>query len=440
MTPELLTALIFVFILAGIMLGYPIVFVIGGVAGIFGLIVYGSATPTVFATTIYSTITNYVLIAVPLFVLMGNLLERSGIAESLFGALRYLLGPVRGGIALAVVSVCIVFAACTGIVGASVVTMGVLAIPPMLKYGYDKSLTTGTVAAGGSLGILIPPSIMLVIMGSQARVNVGQLFAGAFVPGVMLGILYMIYIFITCNIKPHLGPPLSLEERKAVPVVRRLKLSVINLIPPLLLILGVLGSILAGIATPTEAAGVGAFLVLLMMVGYRRFSLLAVKEAVFECAKTSGMVLLIAAAATCFSSVFVAGGCGEVIKNAVLGLEIGKWGVLVIIMLVYFLLGMLMDWVAIVFITFPIFMPIASELGFDTIWFMMLIAINLQSSFLTPPFGYALFYLKSIVPPEVKMIDIYRGIVPFVLIIGVVLILCVFFPEIILWLPSIMVG
>jgi len=379
-------------------------------------------------------------VAIPLFIFMANLLSESGVAEGLFDSLRYLLGPLRGGVAMAVVAVSTVFAACTGIIGASVVTMGLLATPVMLRYGYQKELTMGTICAGGTLGILIPPSIMLVVMGDQATISVGRLFMGAVIPGLILSGLYLVYIAIVCWRKPELGPALSLEERAAVPVRKRLSGSLIHLMPPMILILGVLGTIFTGVATPTEASGVGAFLAFLMVIGYRKFTWQRLRDAVWSCAKTSTRVKIILCGASCFTGVFLGIGGGDVITGFVMGLGLGRWGIYIIMMAIVFILGMFIDWIGIVLIIFPIFLPIAASLGFNPLWTVVMIAVNLQASFLTPPFGYALFYMKGIVPPEVTLVHIYRGIVPFVILMLIGLAFCTLNPWTVLWLPGQMIG
>jgi len=435
-----LTISMFVALIIGLLMGHPLAFVLGGLAVIFGFIGWGPQCYVMFANRIWGMMDNYVLVAIPLFIFMANLLSESGIAEGLFSSLRYLLGPLRGGVAIAVVVVSTVFAACTGIIGASVVTMGVLATPIMLKYGYQKELTMGTICAGGTLGILIPPSIMLVVMGNQATLSVGKLFMGAVIPGLILAVLYLAYIAIMCWRKPELGPALSLEERAAVPVRKRLTGSLINLVPPVILIIGVLGSIFTGIATPTEASGVGAFLAFLMILGYRKFTWKGLRDAVWSCAKTNTMVIIILCGATCFTGVFLGIGGGEVVTNLVLGIGLGRWGIYAIMMLIIFILGMFIDWIGIVLITFPIFLPIAADLGFDPLWFVIMIAVNLQASFLTPPFGYALFYMKGIVPPEVTLMHIYRGIIPFVILMAIGLLFCTLNPWTALWLPGKMIA
>ncbi len=314
LSPETLTVLMFVGLLVGLFMGHPLAFVLGGLAVIFGLVGWGPSVFYVFMNRIWGTMDNYVLLAIPLFIFMAQLLDRSGVAEGLFEALRYLMGQIRGGIALAVIAVSTVFAACTGIIGASVVTMGLLAIPMMRRYKYNEELTYGAICAGGTLGILIPPSIMLVVMASEATLSVGKLFAGAVFPGLILAFLYMGYIAIMCNLKPELGPPISREERAQVTNAQVAMMVLKSLVPPMILILGVLGSIFFGVATPTEASGVGAFLSFLMVIAYRKFTWRGLYEAVMQTAKTTTMVILILCGATCFTGVFLGIGGGDVVR------------------------------------------------------------------------------------------------------------------------------
>ena len=437
--PELLTILMFSGLIAGLLLGHQLAFVLGGLAVIFGFLAWGPDSFGMFMSRIYSMMDNYVLIAIPLFILMAQLLGQSKVSENLFDSLRYLLGPIRGGVALAVVVVSVLFAACTGIIGASVVTMGVLALPLMIRYQYDKKLSTGVICAGGALGILIPPSIMLIVMGSETGLSVGQLFAGALLPGVILGVLYLAYVFVMCYLHPELGPTLSLEERRSISR-REILLKVLkSLVPPMILILGVLGSIFAGIATPTEAAGMGAALALVLIFCYRRFSWAMLFEAVTVTTRATSMVLIVAVGATCFTGVFLGTGGGNVVSEFILSMGMGKWGIFLVMMLINFILGMFIDWLGIVMITFPIFVPIASSLGFDKLWFVVISAVMLQNSFLTPPFGYALIYLRGIAPQEVTTQEIWYGALPFVAIMLFGFIICTFLPEIILWLPALVV-
>jgi tripartite ATP-independent transporter DctM subunit len=331
------------------------------------------------------------------------------------------------------------FGACTGIIGASVVTMGLLSLPVMLKYGYDKRIACGSVAAGGTLGILIPPSIMLIVMGNQSKVSVGKLFAGAVIPGIILASLYILYILYKCYRNPKAGPPLSKEERAAVSSKQILMMVAKSLVPPMILIIGVLGSIFAGVATPSEASGVGAFLSLVLTAVYGKFTWKGLRSAVLQTAKTSTMVITILLGASCFTGVFLGLGGGDVVKDFILNLGWGKWGTFFVMMAICFVLGMFVDWIGIVMITFPIFLPIAAELGFDKLWFVVIIAVMLQDSFLTPPFGYALFYLKGVAPPEIETKDIYWGSFPFWRLMEIGLIICVLFPATITWLPSVLV-
>ncbi len=438
LAPEIIVALMFIGILVGFLLmGHSIAFVLAGLAVIFALIGWGPEAWYLLMGRTFDIMQNNLLIAVALFILMATFLERGGIAEGLFRGMLYLFGPVHGGIALAVVVLSVILAACTGIMGATVVSMSLLAIPVMIKHGYDKHLATGTVAAAGTLGIIIPPSIMLVLMADQSGISVGRLFAGGIGPGVVLGILYFIYILVRTNRNPKLGPALSAEERAAVPVRQRVRLVAVNMVPPLVLIFGVLGSIWLGVATPTEASGVGAFLALVLMIAYGKFTWRKLADSVWTATRTNCMVIAIIVGASVFTAVFLGLGGGGVVTNAVLAVGfLGKWAVFMIMMLIVFILGFLIDWIGIIYITFPIFLPIADSLGFDTLWFVMILAINLQASFLTPPVGYALFYLKGTVPKGIELLDIYRGIVPFVALQLLGLLITVIFPPLATWLPS----
>lgn len=432
MDPVIMTFLMFGGLIAGLLLGHPLAFVLGGLAVIFGILAWGPASLPLFANRILGLTDNFILVAIPMFILMANLLQQSGVADGLFESLRYLLGRVRGGVALAVVAVCTIFAACTGVIGASVVTMGLLALPMMLRYGYDKKLSAGSIMAGGTLGILIPPSIMLIVMADMSGLSVGKLFIGSVVPGLILAGLYMLYIIILCGRRPDLGPPLSPEERRLMPMKKRLTMALVSLVPPVLLIMGVLGSIFTGLATPTEASAVGALLALLLTIIYRRFSWRMIKETTLATAKTVSMVMIILVGATCFTGVFMGIGGGKALSSLILGVGLGKWGTFAAMMLVVFVLGIFIDWIGIVYITFPVFLPISVELGFDPLWFVVCIAIILQTSFLTPPFGYALFYMKGIAGEELSTMQIYHSIVPFVFMVLIGLFLCIQFPQLIL--------
>jgi tripartite ATP-independent transporter DctM subunit len=439
MSPEFITIGMFVGLLIGLFMGHPLAFVLGGLAVIFGFFGWGPSSFYMFLGQTWGIMDNYILVCIPLFIFMAQLLDQSGVAEDLFDTMRYVFGPIRGGIAVAVVVVSTLFGACTGIIGASVVTMGLLGMPVMLKYKYNKRLASGAICAGGTLGILIPPSIMLVVMADQAAVSVGKLFAGAVIPGIILATLYIAYILIHCWFKPSDGPALSAEERQAVSNKQLAKMVLKSMIPPMILIIGVLGSIFAGIATPTEAAGVGAMLAFGMTVAYGKFTFSGLKAAVVNTAKTTSMVILILVGAACFSSIFMGSGGGEVVKDFIVGIGFGKWGTFIVMMIILFFFGMFIDWIGIIMITFPIFLPIAQELGFDKIWFIVTMAVMLQDSFLTPPFGYALFYLKGVAPPEVKTSDIYWGAFPFWRLMEVGLLIVVIWPSTITWLANVLV-
>lgn len=436
-------------LVAVIFSGYPVAFGLAGIGIIFAII---GDLPFVFLGTVISrifsgVIANWLLLAVPLFVFMGLLLERSGMARNLLLSLERLLGGMRGGLACAVALLGIILAASTGIIGASVVLLGVLALPVMLHNGYDKSLACGTVAASSTLGILIPPSIMLVLMGDILQISVGDLFAAALLPGLVLGSLYIVYILIVAFFSPERAPAAkrSLDNRSSFILILEL---LRDLVGPLFLIVAVLGSIMAGLATPTEAAGVGAAGALLLCALARQLKWTVLKETVLETGVMTGMIIFIAIGATCFSAVFKRLGGARMIEDAVFGFSLGPWEVLGLVMLLIFLLGFVLEWIEISYIVLPLFAPLIAILDFGfgftesetLLWFALLVAINLQASFLTPPFGYALFYLKGVVPPAITIVDIYRSIVPFVLLQLLGLAVVISFPSLVLWLPRLIAG
>jgi tripartite ATP-independent transporter DctM subunit len=440
MSPEAATIGMFLSLLFGIFIGVPLGLVLGGLALIFGFTLLGvPATLSMFVTRIYGVMDNYILVSVPLFIFMAQLLSRSGVAEVLFETVRYLFGPVRGGIAITVVVVSTIFAACTGITGAACVTMGLLALPTMLRYGYDKRLSCGCITGASALGILIPPSIMLIIMAEQTGLTVGKLFAGAIIPGIALSSMYIIYILIRCYFNPLDAPALPPEERAKISSKELIVMTLKSFVPPTLLIIGVLGAMFAGVATPTEAAGSGAFLSFLLVLAYRKFTWKGFYETVIQATKSTCMVLLVLVGASCFTGVFMGIGGDAIIRDLIIGLNLGKWGTYIIMMVIFFILGCFLDYIAIIMLTFPIFLPIAKEMGFDLLWWVVSVAVMLQDSFITPPFGYNLFYLKGCAPPEVSMTDIIRGSIPFWEIMELGLVFVCFFPWSITWLPSILI-
>lgn len=420
-----------------LMLGYPIGYVLGGVGIITGLIFWGPEVFQILAHRFFMLQWNFILIAVPLFVLMGCVLERSGVAEKLYGAFHIWMGSLRGGLALATVFVCTIMAAATGIVAASVTMMGLLALPQMLKRGYNTELAAGTVMAAGTLGQLIPPSVMLVIYGAWAQLPVGRLFMAAIFPGLVLSGLYIGYILIRTGLRPELGPPLP-EEERGVPLRQKLLLLLTSIVPPIFLILAVLGTIFFGVATPTEAASMGVVGSLIIAAMNRRLTFSVLKEAAYRTAKILGMFGVVSGGSYSFIGIFMGLGGGPVVEDILLGLELGPWGTLAVMMLILLILGMFIDWIAIVMLIVPLFSPLLAPLGFDPLWFGILVAVNLQASFLSPPFGFALFLIRGLGIPGVTMADLMRSVIPFVLLIMIGVALVAVFPQLALWLPSVM--
>ncbi|MEA3348695.1 MAG: TRAP transporter large permease subunit, partial [Pseudomonadota bacterium] len=393
-----------------------------------------------FANNSWGLMQNYVLVAVPLFIMMAQVLDRSKVADKLFESLYIVLGGLKGGLGLAVVVVSTVFAATTGIIGASVVAMGLLAGPALIKKGYQKELSSGIICASGTLGILIPPSIMLVVYGGLTgykETSVGNLFAGAILPGILLSSLYFLYIIILCYLKPKIGPPIPESDRTHTSA-QKWAMTLKSLIPPLGLILAVMGTILSGIATPTEAAALGVVGSMILAMANKQLNWRVLKEASISTYKTTAMIMMLFIGGKFFSTVFLSMGGGDVVANVLLGSGLNRYLVLAIMMAIVFFMGMFIDWAAILLVTVPIFTPIAMELGFNPLWFAMLMCVNLQTSFLTPPFGYALFYFKGVAPSGISIGHIYRGIIPFVALQLIGLAMLIIFPEIITWLPSVL--
>ena len=422
-----------------LMAGFPVTFTLMGTALCFGLIGFGWDLFNLLPLRIWGVMTNVTLLAVPLFVFMGVMLERSGLAEELLDTMGLLFGRIRGGLAVSVVIVGALLGASTGIVGATVVTMGLLAVPTMLKRGYQKELATGTVSASGTLGQIIPPSIVLVLIGDIVGVPVGDLFMGAVLPGMVLVGLYVIYILVIAWLKPKWAPPVpraELAELTPGVMFRRMSRA---LFPPLFLIVAVLGSIFAGIASPTEAAAVGAVGATLLTVVNRKFNLTILREVMHSTMQLTCMVFIILVGAASFGLVFRGMGGDDLVRHFLGGIAHthGKWFVLFIVMGLIFIIGFFLDFIEITFIHVPVLAPIMIEFGFDPAWFCILIAVNLQTSFMTPPFGFSLFYLKAVTPPEIETGHIYRGIIPFVILQLIGLLIVVFFPVLVEWLPKV---
>jgi tripartite ATP-independent transporter DctM subunit len=436
---QLAAVVMFALLLAVVIGGVHLAFALMFMGLIFGLIYLGSSIFPMAMLQIFDVMESEILIAVPLFVFMGTVLEKSGVAEKVYQSLYEFFGPVRGGLALATIATCTIFAACTGVIAATVTTMTLLAVPAMLKRKYDKGLATGVVCAGGSLGILIPPSVMLVMYGPMANLSVAKLFAAALFPGLFLSALYLAYIIIRCWLQPGAAPAISSEERTAIGAKLVLR-TIMQMVPSFFLIIAVLGSIIAGIASPTEASGVGAFCALVLAAAYRKLTIQYIKEAAYATLIVTTMVFFIIIGAGIFNAVFLYLGGGTLIRNALIGLPLGKWFVLFTMMFILFVGGFFISWQGLLYIVVPIFLPVVTAMGFDPLWFALLVCVNLQMSFLTPPFAYAIFFVKGASPPEITTWDIYRGVTPFVMLQALGLFVCVVYPEIILWLPRVTLG
>ncbi len=422
-----------------ILIGFPVTFTLLGTAMTFGMIGFGWNFFNLLPLRIWGVMNNVTLLAVPLFVFMGVMLERSGLAEELLDTMGLVFGKIRGGLAVSVVVVGALLGASTGIVGATVVTMGLIAVPTMMRRGYQKELATGTVAASGTLGQIIPPSIILVLLGDIVGVPVGDLFMGAVFPGLILVTLYVIYILIVSIIKPEWAPLIPQEELDAIKSREMLIRVAKSLFPPLFLMVAVLGSMFAGVATPTEAAAVGAVGATILTLANRSFTYQMLREVSYSTMQLTSMVFIILVGAAAFGLVFRGTGGDTLVRTFLGGLAAthGKWFVFAMVMFVIFIVGFFLDFIEIVFIHVPVLAPIMIEFGLDPLWFCVLLAVNLQTSFLTPPFGFSLFYLKAVVPDDITTGHIYRGIIPFVILQMIGLAIVTLFPILATWLPRI---
>ena len=442
-----LTVLMFGSLMILLMLGLPLAFVTGGLACVFLFVLGDAQTLNIVPSRIFPLMTNYQLSAIPLFIFMAAMLERAGIINEMFDVIYKLLGGVRGGLASATIIASTILAAMVGVIGAAVVTMGIIALPAMLKRMYNPEIAMGSIMAGGTLGILIPPSILAIIYAVVAEQSVGELFIGAVFPGLLLSGLYILYVTLTCYARPSYGPPIPVEER----VSAREKLQLLGrMSAPIALIAVVLGIIFAGVATPVEAAGIGTFGAFVVAAIHRKLDWPTVREACLTTLKASAMVIWIMFGATIFVGLYVLEGGQEFVNAAITGSGLGPWQILILMQIMLIVLGMFLDWVGILLLAVPIFVPIVKALGAQAfglgseadlvLWFGVLYLVNMQMSFLSPPFGYALFYLRGVAPADIPMIRIFKAALPFLAIQFIGLILCMVFPGIITWLPNIVYG
>jgi tripartite ATP-independent transporter DctM subunit len=430
MSTELVTVILFGGLITLLTIGVPVVFALSSISILVAFILGGSNDLFIVATTTYRQITDYGLMSIPLFLLMGNFLLHSGISDRLFKALNQWLSGVRGGLAIVSVGVCVALAMCGGF-GPGILMMGLIAVPAMLRHKYDKSLALGSVMAGGVLGEIIPPSIIMIIFAYISRVSIGRLFFGGAIPGFITAFMYILYIFTRCYFQPHLAP-----KTAQVTNWKEKMIALKEIILPAMLIFLVLGAIFFGVATPSEAAGVGATGSCLICIIYRKLTLKVMLDACLETMKISGMALWILVAATLFGVVYTMAGAQSLVMEMVQGAELSRWVIFAAMQFILLIFGAFMDDYAVITICAPIFMPVAVFLGFDPIWFSIIFILNMQVAYLTPPFGWALILMKGVAPPEVHTKDIWRSIPPFVAIQLLVLVLTMLFPQLALWLPE----
>jgi tripartite ATP-independent transporter DctM subunit len=419
--------------------GFPIAFSLLAVAFGFGMYTFSDAVFFQFTQKVEEVASNFVLAAVPLFVFMGAMLERSGIAEQLFSAVHMWTKRLPGGLAVGTVIMCIIFAASTGVIGATETVVGLLTIPAMMRYQYSKSLISGTICAGGSLGTIIPPSVVVVVMGPIAQVSIGDLMVGMIFPGLILSGLYIVYIVGLCILRPETAPRID-DGEDDPPFLQKVFITIKALVPPLFMIFAVLGSIMLGWAAPTEAAGLGALGAFLMTILYGKFSLSMFGEALVKTILITSMIMFILLAGSLFTGVFVASGGMSIMREIIGGLELSPFMLLVIFLAIVFIAGFFLEWISILLIFVPIFMPFVREMGFEPVWFCMLLLIMIQTSYLTPPMAPAIFYLRGVAPPAITLRHMYAGVVPFIFIQMIALGIVAAFPQTALWLPNQLLG
>lgn len=436
MTPEVLAFVMLGLIVFAIMIGIPVAFALASFPLIFGFFMLGPRVFPMFGVQAFGVFLTYPFVAAPLFILMGALMERSGIADQLYESFYQLLGPLPGGLALATVAMATIFGACTGIVGAGVITIGLLALPSMLSRGYDKALATGSIMVGGGLGVTIPPSIMLILYGAASGVSIARLFVAAIIPGLLLGILYLVYIYIRARIQPSIGPPIPKKER--ITGKKLVRMTLVSLVPPIFLILAVLGSIFFGIVSPSEAGSMGVLGAMILMLITGRFNRKALSESVTYTLRITTAIIFICLGGKLFTGVFIGMGGDVGLRAFMQAFNLGSTGMILMMLFIVFIMGMVMDWIALIFILVPVFGPILESIGVDHLFFAILFCTTLEISNMTPPFAYSVFYLKTITPPEVTIVDMYRGCVPFAIVDVLCTALLIGFPQLVMWLPSLM--
>ncbi len=434
MSIELITLLIIATFIILLLSGLPLAWVMGATSVIFALILFGPSVMPMMVARVYGMMLNYTLVAVPLFVLMASILQQSGAAEQLFRAVHVWSGPLRGGLAIGTIISSTIMAAMVGIIGAEIVTFGLVALPAMLERNYDKRIALGSICAGGGMATLIPPSIVFIVYAMVSGASVGELFIAGIVPGLLLAGLFVAYIMVRSYLNPDLAPAAPPEERNVA--LKQKLLLLRGLILPFFLAAAVLGSIYAGVATPTEAAGIGCVGALVVSAFHRRLSVDSVKQSLYGTLKVTCMLAWLFFGAQTLIGVYTLAGGARFVQNAVTGLPFGRWGIIVVMQLILIFLGMFLDWIGIVLLTMPLFVPIIQAQGFDLVWFGVVFCMNMQISYLSPPFGPACFYMKSVSPPNITLGDIYKSVWPFLLLIVVALVLTVVFPQLSLWLPS----
>lgn len=420
-------------------LGVQVAFSMMITAVLFGLVIFGNRVVFQFVDKVEDISSNFVFAAVPLFVFMGSMLEKSGIADKLFEAIHIWTRRLPGGLAIATISMCIIFAASSGVIGATESVVGLLTIPIMLRYGYDKGLISGTICAGGSLGTIIPPSVVAVVMGPLADVSVGDLFYGMVFPGLLMGALYLVYIFVLCTVSPRNGPRIPREPGEPG-FGEKLWITTRNLVPPLLMIFAVLGSIMLGWASPTEAAAIGALASVILTVAYGHFEWKGLYGALIKTLKITAMIMTVLLAGTLFTGVFVGGGGINTASLLINKMQLSPWMLLALMMAIIFIAGFFLDWISIVLIFLPLFTPLIKAAGFDPVWFCILFLIMIQTSYLTPPMAPAIFYLRAVAPPQITIRHMYAGVIPFIILQVVIMGVVMAFPVLVTWLPSVMLS